>query len=152
MDETLETRPIFLYSTLLSKQLLSLLLTGDQSNEQTLTGSLKPATLFGFSRRAVRGKDYGALLKSCPTDSVQGLLFAPRDISDRRKLYNFEGEAYQLEDVVVLDVEGGEKVDAVVFVWAGLESELTETEWDVGEFMKNRLGDWLDLFEGIKFC
>ena len=150
MDEALETRPIFLYGTLLSKQLLSLLLTGDQSNEQTLTGSLKPATLFGFSRRAVCGKDYGALLKSCPTDSVQGLLFAPRDISDRQKLYDFEGEQYQLEDVVVLDE--GEKVDAVVFVWAGLESELTETEWDVDEFMKNRLGDWLDLFEGIEFC
>jgi len=56
-----------------------------------------------------------------------------------------------LVDVVVLD-EGGEKVDAVVFVWAGLESELTETEWDVDEFMKNRLEDWLDLFKGMEFC
>jgi hypothetical protein len=150
MDGTQETRPLFLYGTLLAPRLLSWLLTGDQNNELTLASHLQPATLFGFVRRAVRDKDYGALVKSCLTDLVQGLLFAPRDIDDRRKLYNFEGEQYRMENVVVIN-ETGEKLDAIAFLWAGPECELTKTEWDIDEFMKDRLEDWLDLFDGMEF-
>ena len=150
MDATQEAHPIFLYGTLLATRLLSWLLTGDQNNELLLANHLKPVTLHGFSRRGVRGKDYGALLKSRSTDSVTGLLFSPRNISDRRKLYNFEGEQYKMETVVVTN-ENGAKLDAFAFVWAGAEDELTSTEWDFDEFVKDRLEDWLDLFDGIEF-
>jgi hypothetical protein len=80
---------------------------------------------------------------------LKRVLFTPRNISNRRKLYDFEGEQYRMENVVATNEVGG-KLEALAFVWAGPEDELTTPEWDFDECVKDGLEDTLDLFDGME--
>lgn len=145
-----QTRPVFLYGTLMAAPLLALIVTGNQSNHDFIAPLLKKAILHQYRRSSVLGKDYPALVKGAENDIVKGLVFYPRNIDDRRKINNFEGENYSLETVKVA-LESGEQVEASSYIWAGEHSELSNTNWDFTEFELHRLSDWLDLFEGMEF-
>jgi hypothetical protein len=41
-------------------------------------------------------------------------------------------------------------VEADMYVWAGERDQLSMEPWVLAIFIKERLQDWLDLFEGIE--
>jgi gamma-glutamylcyclotransferase (GGCT)/AIG2-like uncharacterized protein YtfP len=146
-----ELSSIFLYGTLMASPLLAWLVTGERSQVDLVRRRCAKATLYGYSRRAIVGADYPALIKADDTGPlVEGLIFYPRNEGDIRKLVNFEGEPYRRERVDVM-LETGERKQAYVFLWYGEEKLLSESEWRFHEFELERLEDWLDLFEGMEF-
>lgn len=72
----------------------------------------------------------------------------PRNSDEGTKLDNFEGEAYLATTVNVRCFD--EFVEATAYVWAG-EDTVSDEPWDLEKFEKDRLEDWLDLFEGMEF-
>ena len=110
----LETLPIFLYGSLMSSRLRSLILTGVAHNHHILPDT-SPAILRRYRRGTVVDKDYPALVPCIDADDIEGLLFAPRNMDDRRKLNNFEGEQYKATTVHV--ESEGERIAATAYVW-----------------------------------
>lgn len=115
--------------------------------------------------------DYPALIQTDnnPSDKVNGYLVFPRSESEWKKIDDFEGEGESYRRVLVnvevdvLDPNSGvdndnntglsQRVQAYVYLWAGGVDSLTlslDREWDFGYFRDNRLGDWIDLFEGME--
>ena len=66
-----------------------------------------------------------------------------------KKLDDFEGEAYKITHVEVV-MEDGTKVEGDMYVWDGDMEKLSDEPWDLEWFVKERLEDWLDLFEGME--
>src|SRR5215471_10714232 len=81
-----QPRPVFLYGTLMAAPLLALLLTGDRENKDMIFLLRKKAILQHYRRGCVLGKDYPALVKGAEHDLVEGIIFYPRNMDDRRKL------------------------------------------------------------------
>jgi len=131
--------------------LLAWALTGDPTKEDQVISLTESATLEGFSRFSIIGKDYPALVRHEPTSTVDGLLFRPQTPSQRRKLDDFEGESYAVTPITVLVEKNGtqDRVDADVYLWNG-DTELSRLHWDFEEFKRDRLGDWLDIFSGME--
>ena len=142
-----ETLPIFLYGSLMSPHLRSLILTGDTHNYGILPDT-SPATLHRYRRGTVLDKDYPALVPGTDVDCTEGLLFAPRNMDDRRKLNSFKGEQYKATTVHV--ESEGERIAATAYVWTGSDSDVSK-RWNFKKFESERLPDWLDLFDGMEF-
>lgn len=82
--------------------LLAWALTGDSQKTDVVAHLVKPAELKGYERFSLLGKDYPALIKHDETSIiVDGLLLFPQDKSQRKKLDDFEGEAYIVTPVQV---------------------------------------------------
>ncbi|KIM36018.1 hypothetical protein M413DRAFT_449462 [Hebeloma cylindrosporum] len=147
-DSTL--RPLFLYGTLRALPLLAWALTGDHRKHDQIIPLTEAATLPGFSRLSIIGKDYPALVRE-PSSTTDGLLFRPQTRSQRRKLDDFEGESYEVTPVTVIVEKHGmqERVDADVYLWNG-DAELSSLPWDLEVFKRDRLEDWLDIFSGME--
>ncbi|KAI3339303.1 AIG2-like protein [Ustulina deusta] len=148
-------RPLFIYGTLCALPLLAWALTGDASNISTVSKLIQPATIYGYARFSLKNRDYPAVIKHEPQSSVDGYLLIIETTSQRKKLDDFEGEAYKLESVpvTVFDADGKKQeeiVEADIYVWAGDADALTGSPWELKSFEKERLGDWLDLFEGME--
>ncbi|KAI1823285.1 AIG2-like protein [Xylaria intraflava] len=150
-------RPLFIYGTLRALPLLAWALTGDASNISAVSNLIQPAIIYGYARFALKNRDYPAVVKHEPQSSVDGYLLVLETASQRKKLDDFEGEAYKLESVAVtvFDADGDgrtqkEVVDADVYLWAGDADELTVSPWALEFFEKERLEDWLDLFDGME--
>ena len=47
-------------------------------------------------------------------------------------------------------MEDGTKVEADMYVWAGDMEKPSGERWDLEWFVRERLEDWLDLFEGME--
>lgn len=67
----------------------------------------------------------------------------------RKKLDDFEGEIYTPTSVDAV-LEDGSVVEADMYVWAGDQDALSDEPWELNTFVKERLEDWLDLFEGME--
>ncbi|KAI2629508.1 AIG2-like protein [Hypoxylon sp. NC1633] len=146
-------RPLFIYGTLRALPLLAWALTGDKSNIPAVTRLIQPAKVYGYARFSLRNLDYPAVavVKDKPDSSVDGYLLMPETTSQRRKLDNFEGEAYKAVPVTVtISDSGKETVEADLYLWVGDPDVLTVDPWELETFEKERLGDWLDLFEGME--
>ncbi|KAM3448636.1 hypothetical protein MY3296_007595 [Beauveria thailandica] len=149
-------RPLFIYGTLQAKPLLAWALTGDSSRVADIAHMLKPALVSKYIRLAVRNGDYPAVVRgSKEEDCVDGYLLQVDTTSQRKKLDDFEGEIYVVErtPAKLLGTNGhptAETVDADIYVWAGDEEMLEEKPWELEWFIKERLDDWLDLFDGVE--
>ncbi|KAI1770062.1 AIG2-like protein [Hypoxylon cercidicola] len=148
-------RPLFIYGTLRALPLLAWALTGDKSNIPTVTRLIQPAKVYGYARFSLQNLDYPAVTKHEPSSSVDGYLLMPETTSQRKKLDDFEGEAYEVVpvDVTVFDSDQEprkETVEADLYVWAGDPNALTMNPWELEDFERERLEDWLDLFEGME--
>ncbi|TGJ84405.1 hypothetical protein E0Z10_g4372 [Xylaria hypoxylon] len=150
-------RPLFIYGTLRALPLLARALTGDASNISAVSKLVQPATIYGYARFSVQHCDYPAVIKHEPQSSVDGYLLILETASQRNKLDDFEGEAYKREPVAVtvFDADGKnekpkEIVEADVYLWAGDADALTASPWELEYFERERLRDWLDLFEGME--
>ncbi|KAH8158722.1 hypothetical protein CIB48_g9522 [Xylaria polymorpha] len=150
-------RPLFIYGTLSALPLLAWALTGDASNISAVSKLIQPATIYGYARFSLTNCDYPAVIKHEPQSSVDGYLLTLETASQRKKLDDFEGELYELGSVAVtvFNVDGNhqkqiEIVEADIYLWGGDANALTVSPWDLKSFEKERLGDWLDLFEGME--
>ncbi|KAH8668842.1 hypothetical protein BX600DRAFT_435360 [Xylariales sp. PMI_506] len=98
-------RPLFLFRTLCAMPLLAWVLTGDASRTDNVSRLGHPARVSGFTRFAVRNRDYPAITThQDATATVEGYLIQPETASQRRKLDNFEGEIYKTVPVDVTHV------------------------------------------------
>ncbi|PBK98908.1 AIG2-like protein [Armillaria gallica] len=144
-------RPLFLYGTLRAMPLLAWALTGDSRKTDVVAPLIKPALLEGYARFSLFGKDYPALIKHNETSIVDGLLLCPQNKSQRRKLDDFEGEAYTVTPVQVTVVgEEGQMVEADIYLWNGERDAVSADSWDLDTFIKERLDDWIELFGGMQ--
>ena len=133
--------------------LLAWALTGDSRKTNVVTPLVKPAELKGYACFSLLGKDYPALIKHNETSIVDGLLLCPQDMSQRKKLDDFEGEAYTVNPVQVTVVgEGGQDqmVDADIYLWNGERDAVSADRWDLDTFIRERLDDWIELFAGME--
>ncbi|KIY68932.1 hypothetical protein CYLTODRAFT_394616 [Cylindrobasidium torrendii FP15055 ss-10] len=152
--QTNKPRPLFVYGTLRAIPLLAWALTGDSSQVHLAEEITRPATVKGYARFSVRHADYPAVIPHDPTSSVDGNLLRLHTTSQRRKLDDFEGEAYTATSVIVhTTTEDGveEMVEADMYVWAG-DPDLIEqgSTWDLAVFIRDRLDDWIELFSGME--
>ncbi|SPQ21913.1 cd2a9a11-c406-497c-b1d9-ea9abf319348 [Thermothielavioides terrestris] len=151
-----QPRPIFIYGTMCALPLLSWVLTGDASNVDSVSALVRQARVSGYSRFSLHNRDYPAAVKQDNiSSSIDGYLLTPQTASQRRKLDDFEGEAYTptLVTVTILDSNGepsGETVDADMYVWNGDMEAVSSEPWDLDAFIRERLADWIDLFEGME--
>ncbi|KAL7628564.1 hypothetical protein AAE478_000079 [Parahypoxylon ruwenzoriense] len=148
-------RPLFIYGTLCAMPLLAWALTRDASKTLAASTLTQPAKVYGYARFSLHNCDYPAVVKHNLDSSVDGYLLTLETTSQRRKLDDFEGEAYKATGVAVtlLDSDGlprGEIVDADMYVWAGDAETLTAEPWELEVFIRERLETWLDLFEGME--
>ena len=131
--------------------LLSWALTGDSRKTEVVAPLVKPAELKGYARFSLLGKDYPALIKHDETSTVDGLLLNPQDMSQRKKLDDFEGEAYMVAPVQVTVVgEEGQMVDADTYLWNSERDTVSADRWDLDTFIRERLDDWIELFAGME--
>ncbi|KAI1452202.1 AIG2-like protein [Annulohypoxylon moriforme] len=149
-------RPLFIYGTLRSLPLLAWVLTGDPTNVSAVSQLIQPAKVYGYKRFALRDRDYPAAVKHDPHSSVDGYLLTLETTSQRNKLDGFEGEIYEAVavDVIVFDPDDNalqETVEADIYRWAGDLEVVTTDPWELEDFERERLDDWLDLFGGMEF-
>ncbi|KAK3935084.1 hypothetical protein QBC46DRAFT_298790 [Diplogelasinospora grovesii] len=150
-----EPRPLFIYGTLCALPLLAWAMTGEITKIDEVRPLLRKAMVHGYKRCSLHGRDYPAAIQDTGS-SVDGYLLAPQTTSQRRKLDDFEGETYKITQVMVtiLDNDGqptGDIVEADMYVWdQDLDTVSLEAPWDLDTFVRERLEDWLDLFEGIE--
>lgn len=131
--------------------LLAWALTGDSRKTDVVAPLIKSALLEGYARFSLLGKDYPALIKHNETSIVDGLLLCPQNKSQRRKLDDFEGEAYTATPVQVTVVgEEGQMVEADIYLWNGERDAVSADSWDLDTFIKERLDDWIELFGGMQ--
>lgn len=128
--------------------LLAWALTGDSRKTNVVAPLVKPAELKGYARFSLLGKDYPALIKHDKTSIIDGLLLCPQDKSQRKKLDDFEGEAYMVTPVQVTIV--GQMVDADAYLWNGERDAVSADCWDLDTFIRERLDDWIELFAGME--
>ncbi|KAG6919745.1 hypothetical protein DXG01_001579 [Tephrocybe rancida] len=126
-------------------------LTGDSQKTDAVVPLIKLAELKSYARFSLLSKDYPALIKYDETSIVDGLLLYPQDKSQRKKLDDFEGEAYMVTLVQVTVVgEEGRMVDADAYLWNGERDAVSADCWDLDTFIQERLDDWIELFAGIE--
>jgi hypothetical protein len=131
--------------------LLAWALTGDSRKTNVVAPLVKPAELKGYARFSLLGKDYPALIKHNETSIADGLLLCPQDKSQRKKLDDFEGEAYMVTPVQVTVVgEEGQMVEAVIYLWNSECDAVSVDHWDLETFIWERLDDWIELFAGME--
>ena len=128
--------------------LLAWATTGDAGQIDAVKSFIQPAQVKEYARFTLRGKGYPAVIKQDGDESavVDGLLFYPRNHSQRKKLDDFEGETYKVTavDVQIIGPNGvvEEWINADMYAWSGdLEAVSTEG-WDLEKSIRERLDDW----------
>lgn len=98
--------------------------------------SHEPGTLKGYSRRAVRGECYPAVMAD-EKARVGGILY--RDVPDAawERLDRFEGEMYARRPVQIESNDGALLLAATYVVRSEFLDHLEEHEWDFADFLRN---------------
>lgn len=116
----------FTYGTLMCPDIMSAV------SGCNVTG--EPATLAGFSRRAVRDEDYPGIRPDANA-SVEGVLYRDIDKGALARLDAFEGEQYRRETVVVA-LAGGSRITADTYVIKAEHADLLlPVDWDFDAFL-----------------
>lgn len=107
------------------------------------------AVLRGYSRYAVKGEDYPAIIPSDVSDQQQGQVYLDISLSDLQRLDEFEGEYYQRLSVE-LETDAAELIAADAYV---LKPEyrhiLADNLWDVDAFEHQGLKRFLQRYGGF---
>ncbi|WQF84616.1 Putative gamma-glutamyl cyclotransferase, protein AIG2 [Colletotrichum destructivum] len=147
-------KPVFIYGTLCAKPLLAWALTGDATKTEEISALLRPAKVENIARYALHGLDFPAAIRE-PGSCTDGYLFQPKTCSQRKKLDDFEGEVYQNETVqarLSSDESGNTAslIEADIYLWNGDKDLVSDKSWDLDWFVRERLEDWIGLFEGME--
>lgn len=148
-----QPRPVFIYGTLCAMPLLAWVLTGVPSNVQVVSALVRKARAYGFARFSLHDRDYPAIVEQDAHSSVDGYLLTLETTSQRKELD--EGEAYKIMpvSVTILDADGEpseEMAEADIYLWDGEMEEVSSEPWELDRFIRERLDDWIDLFEAIE--
>lgn len=144
------SKPLFVYGTLCARRLLAWVITGDAFDTPAVDRVARPGKVAGYKRFSVRDCDYPVAVPSQDKSaSMDGLLLVLENESQRIKVDDFEGETFGVKSVSVT-LDTGEVVQADMYIWLGEAEKLSTEEWDLDSFEKERLQDWLDLFEGME--
>ena len=104
---------LFLYGMLRALSLLAWAITGDSTKVDVVKPLVHPARIRGYARFGLHGEDCPAVVRHADASVVDGMLFRPRNQSQRKKLDDFEGETYLAAQVDVRAVDGTEVADAI---------------------------------------
>ncbi|KAF4948858.1 hypothetical protein FGADI_9348 [Fusarium gaditjirri] len=143
-----QPRPLFVYGTLRALPLLAWVLTGDATQTSTVAALARPARVSGHARFTVKHCDYPAVIKK-DCHEVDGYVLLLQTISQRKKLDTFEGEIYT-PTAITATLDDGTTMEADIYLWGGDSEALSTEPWELETFIKERLEDWLDLFEGME--
>ncbi|WXC64983.1 hypothetical protein SNK03_010792 [Fusarium graminearum] len=142
-------RPLFVYGTLRALPLLAWALTGDAAKTSAVTDLVRPAKVHGCARYSTHHCNYPAVIKQ-DDHEVDGYVLLLKTKPQRKKLDDFEGEAYT-PTAALATLDDGTTIETDIYLWDGNpESLYTEPGWDLDTFVKERPEDWLDLFEGME--
>lgn len=119
--------PLFVFGTLLDIEVLGLVLGRPVGPD-----ALEPARLGGFRRVRVRGASYPMLVAD-PAGEVAGALLRGLDAAARGRLDAYEGPAYRLVPVEVVDPAGA-RVRALVYEAVPGALEPTREPWDLARW------------------
>lgn len=103
------------------------------------------ATLYGYSRRSVRGQHYPALITD-QQSQVEGLIYSdiPALVWDHLDL--FEGEMY-CRSTIKVTLDSGGVVNADVYLTQPAFLPMLESsEWDFTSFLRHDKNDYLNRF------
>ncbi|OAA57533.1 AIG2-like protein [Niveomyces insectorum RCEF 264] len=149
--------PIFFYGPLCALPLLSWVLTGSTDNAQAVALRVTRARVTGYARFAIHKRAYPAAVKRAgdPGAFIDGIIMRPQSREEWQRLDDFEGDMYAPTRVVEkrLDFDDQpteETAEANMYVWEGGMDVLSSEPWELSRFVKKRLRDWLELFEGLE--
>ncbi|KAF5979618.1 hypothetical protein FBULB1_5640 [Fusarium bulbicola] len=148
MTASSQPRPLFVYGTLRALPLLAWALTGDATKISTVEAFARPAKVSGYARYTVNYRDYPAVIKK-DDHEVDGYVLLLETNSQRKKLDDFEGELYN-PTAILATLDDGTTMEADIYLWGGDFEALSTEPWELDAFIKERLEDWLDLFEGME--
>lgn len=138
---------------------------------------IKPALLYNYTRRKIRGRDYPAIIPTStppptakipapstlststthpPTPCVRGTFVTGLTSADLYRLDIFEADEYVRKTVIVtvLDEKDGvgevEEVQAEAYVWAEGMEQLEDEEWDFEDFVRDKMGRWVGREEYVE--
>ncbi|KAI8721655.1 putative gamma-glutamylcyclotransferase [Fusarium sp. LHS14.1] len=149
MDNQPTPRPVFVYGTLRALPLLAWALNDDASKPHDVARLARPAKVHGYARYTLKNRDFPAVIKQTDESTVEGSLLLLETTSQRNKLNDFEGEDYKATAVTV-ELEDGTTIDGDMYVWNGDMSDVSTEPWELDTFVKERLQDWIDIFDGMK--
>lgn len=131
----------FVYGTLMAEEVLARVVFGTKTLEGTSI-KMMPATLQGYKRYRLQGRDYPGVVASA-NDSVQGKLVFDLDSSAIKKLDNFEGFEYARREITAVGEDGG-TYTASIYIF--LDTHLLEKEageWRFDEFQTLKMRNWI---------
>lgn len=94
-----------------------------------------PGILCGYSRRAVKGEYYPAIMPD-KEESVDGVLYRNVPASAWDRLDRFEGEMYERRSVRILLADGSTVFAAVYVTKPEFRGHLEAAKWDFDGFLK----------------
>jgi gamma-glutamylcyclotransferase (GGCT)/AIG2-like uncharacterized protein YtfP len=127
-----EMQNIFVYGTLQSPRLI-----------QKLTGRTfksTPGILQGYKRYCILNADYPAIIEK-EGHQTEGKIFENVDDQSMEILSFYEGEDYIQKGVNVFS--NGNLIKAIAFVWVGDFNILDDRNWDLYEFEKYTLQEYI---------
>lgn len=157
MAATPEGRSAFFYGTLMAPQVLHRVCHGSTAPDNPIYATHNlityPAILPAHRRHRVRHADYPAIIPHADS-SVRGTFVTGLTDSDIWRLDIFEGSEYErgkvkcklLKEVGDEKGEGnveGEEVEAETYLWIAGEGRLEASEWDFGEFQREKMRFWV---------
>jgi len=138
----------FFYGTLMAPKVLYRVIYGSSnpSEEKKAPLIVTSALLHNYCRHKVRYCDYPGIVPE-ENKSVRGSYVTGLVQSDIWRLDAFEGSQYDRCSVDVEVIEGpekGKKVKAETYIFTAGVSQLEDEEWDIEEFMKEKMHRWTD--------
>ncbi|KAG9234743.1 AIG2-like family-domain-containing protein [Amylocarpus encephaloides] len=160
-------RKAFFYGTLMSRRILFRVIYLNEKADQDPVMSrmadqltYEPAILHSYGRFKVQGYDYPGIRRA-EGYCVRGTYVTGLTDANMAHLDAFEGSQYHLEKVrvgilesakplgeekgegVSRALEEGQEVEAETYVWNKSDVGLETTEWDFGEFVRDKLQNWV---------
>jgi gamma-glutamylcyclotransferase (GGCT)/AIG2-like uncharacterized protein YtfP len=121
---------LFVYGTLLSKDVWTSIVSGDYSFDS--------AVLKGYARKKVTGKNYPGLTEQNGS-TVEGQIYYNISEEDLIKLDEYEGEEYQRIKVSVLSGSGKNVVCFTYLFKREWFDKLTKNDWSANEIFNRKI-------------
>ena len=99
------------------------------------------ATLIGYSRFALKGADYPAIIKE-NSSKVEGKILLSLDQDSVELLTLYEGDEYEIVPVKVKTHSGS--INAVAFVWKAGNEFFEDFDWSKEQFKSESLAFYRD--------
>ncbi|KAL0094961.1 hypothetical protein J3Q64DRAFT_1716661 [Phycomyces blakesleeanus] len=136
----------FFYGTLMSDDVLLRVLCGpyatpDIKQQKKDALQLRPASLIGHQRFALKGLPFPGIIRTKSEDQVRGILCEGLNANDVMRLDEFEGPEYDRSTAAAM--VDGQRVPCQVYLWIGGEQHLESHDWELEGFVKGALVDWL---------